>query len=158
MKKINVTSAQLRSIRDCLRDPQSSDGPYSKACEHGFTGFAGGIDHVIDRPWSTTLVDRGVNGAGGDYRDNSTKFVVQMSDRSGSAPLADYCAGPHGGKREGAGRKKGYMKPGARRYTTSVRLNNSELETARQIGDGVPARGMREALRLVAEDGRGKSR
>ena len=67
MNAIQVTAEQLKEIRDCIEGiGPYMDGPYSAACEHGFPGFAGGLDHIVDRPWSFDLIDRGISGGGGD--------------------------------------------------------------------------------------------
>ena len=51
-----------------------------------------------------------------------------------------------GGPRPGSGRKPGYRKPDARRNQVNVRLDDAELEKAKQLGDGNAARGIRRAL------------
>ena len=96
MNAIQVSAEQLKEIRDCIEGRPGRpgigpyvDGPYSAACEHGFPGFAGGLDYIVDRPWSFDLIDRGMSDGGGD-RDNTTKFVVPCVDRQGTPPLADY--------------------------------------------------------------------
>ena len=61
-----------------------------------------------------------------------------------------------GGKRDGAGRKAGYRKPGARRNPVSLRLNDAEMGKALILGDGNAADGLREALRRARIDYRTK--
>ena len=53
---------------------------------------------------------------------------------------------PHGGAREGAGRKPGSTKPDARRLMVNVKLSPEERDFALAIGDGNASEGIRRAL------------
>jgi len=92
MKVINVTAQQLREIHDCIEHPADAgfEGPFSAALAYGFSGFAGGLDHVEYRPWSLDLIDRGLSGWG-RAKDRSTRFAVPTKERKGTPPLAEFC-------------------------------------------------------------------
>lgn len=89
MKQIQVTAETLLHLRESL-DSTEPGGPYRLVCRYGFPGFAGGLDHLVDRPWSFDIIDRGLS-TGSGYRDNSTRFIVPMAQRIGRPPLRDYC-------------------------------------------------------------------
>lgn len=81
MKTIRVTKAQLDKMIDQIcNDGDWEDGPFETANALGFSGFAGGLDHVEHNTWSLKIIDRGVSGSGYE-RDNSTKFVVPVKER-----------------------------------------------------------------------------
>lgn len=49
------------------------------------------------------------------------------------------------------GRPAGSTKPTARRHTVGGRVNDGELAQLLELGAGQPARGIREALRILRE-------
>lgn len=55
----------------------------------------------------------------------------------------------HGGRRDGAGRKHGYKKPGARHKQVNIRLTDEEHDKALAIGNGNASKGLRDCLNLV---------
>ena len=57
----------------------------------------------------------------------------------------------HGGAREGAGRKPGWRKPGAKRIIVNVKLSEAERDLAVELGAGNASAGIRRAL-AVAEN------
>ena len=56
----------------------------------------------------------------------------------------------HGGARPGAGRKLGYVKPGAKRAMIVVKVTTDEKDFARKLGEGNASEGVRRALALAA--------
>jgi len=56
-----------------------------------------------------------------------------------------------GGARPGAGRKVGYRKPDAMTHFIAVRLNDTHLVAARELGEGNVSLGVRRALDAYIE-------
>ena len=56
----------------------------------------------------------------------------------------------HGGAREGAGRKPGWRKPGAKRIIVNVKLSKAERDLAVELGAGNASAGIRRALAVAA--------
>jgi len=59
----------------------------------------------------------------------------------------------HGGAREGAGRKPGWRKPGAKRIIVNVKLSEAERDLVLRLGEGNANEGIRKALRLADDTG-----
>lgn len=85
MKRITVDKTALLGIAKCAEHPDG-DGPFEAACEYGFPGMKGGLDHteVTRNGWGYAIHDRGLS-SGSRYHDGSTEFYVQVRDRDSRA-------------------------------------------------------------------------
>ncbi len=86
MKTARISKQKLDGIYRQMNgndfDVSKMEGPYDKAFEAGFLGFAGGLDHIEKSRWALKIIDRGISGASGGFRDNTIKFMVPVKWRS----------------------------------------------------------------------------